>query len=146
MPEIDLGVNYDDVQDEDKFEAAPGGVYSFIVASIEPKTSAKGRPMLKWTLDFQHEGKTRKLFNNTVLPWLNPETGELDAGGVGMLVAQCKAVGLPWTGQKFVTEGYIGRGGSVEVVQKIRQVKDVTGNYVDDPDGQLVNEVKKFVY
>ena len=146
MPEIDLGVNYEDVKDEDKFEAAPGGVYQFIVASIEPKTSGKGRPMLKWTLEFQYEGKTRKLFNNTVLPWINPESGELDAGGVGMLVAQCKGVGLPWTGQKFMTEEYIGRGGSAEVVQKPRQIKAGTGNYVDDPNGEVVNDVKKFIY
>jgi len=148
MPEIDLGVNYDDVQDEDKFTVAPGGAYPFIVASIEPKTSGKGRPMLKWTLDFQFEGKTLKIFNNTVLPWLNPETGDLDAGGVGMLVAQCKAVGLPWTGQKFVTEGYLGRGGTMNVIQQLRQVKDGSGNYIDDPDGEQVNALAKkaFIY
>ena len=146
MPEIDLGVNYEDVQNEDKFEPAPVGVYPFTVASIEPKTSGKGRPMLKWTLEFQHDGKTKKLFNNTVLPWLNPETGELDAGGVGMLVSQCKAVGLPWPGQKFITEDYLNRGGSVSVGQQLRQMKDSTGNYGDDPDGDIVNVIKKFVY
>ena len=147
MPEIDLGVNYDDVQDEDKFEVAPGGVYPFIVSSIIPANSKKnGRPMLKWTLDFQYEGKTLKLFNNTVLSWHNPATGEFEVDGVGMLVAQCKAVGLPWTGQKFITENYLGRGGNVKVKQKIRQIDSGGGVYVDDPDGQLVNDVEKFVY
>jgi hypothetical protein len=146
MPEIDLGVDYTDVQDEDKFEAAPPGTYQFTVKGVEPKTASTGRPMLKWTLGFNHEGKEYKLFNNTVLPWNNPATGELDVGGVGMLVAQCKAVGLPWTGNKFKTEDYIGRGGTVEVVQKIRQVREASGSYVDDPNGDVVNDVGKFVY
>uniref|UniRef100_A0A6M3LCV9 DUF669 domain-containing protein n=1 Tax=viral metagenome TaxID=1070528 RepID=A0A6M3LCV9_9ZZZZ len=146
MPVIDLGVNFEDVKDQDVFEPMPVGTYDFTVASVESKSSATGRPMLKWTLDVSHDGKARKLFNNTVLPWNNPQTGQLDIGGVGMLVAQCKAVGLPWSGGALSTEDYVGRGGQVKVSQKTKQVKSADGTYVDDPNGQIVNDIQGFEY
>jgi hypothetical protein len=147
MPVVDLGVDYTDVQNEDKFEPLPGGTYDFTIAAVESKQSAKGRPMIKWKLAVNHDGQRRVLFYNTVLPWDNPETGELDAGGVGMLVGLCKAVGKPWTGSSIDTDSYVGLGGTAEVVQKPGRSQDpATGEWVEDPNADPQNDVKKFVY
>lgn len=146
MPVIDLNVDFSDVQDEDVFQPLPPGTYSFRVQAIEQATSKAGRPMLKWTYAIVHEGKEHKLSYYTVLPWM--VDGKIETGGVGMLVSATKAVGIPWTGQQLVTEDYLGAEGTMEVVQKPKQVKDPeTGKYVDDPDSDLkVNDIKKFVY
>jgi len=146
MPVIELNVDFSDVQDEDVFQPLPPGTYSFTVQSVEEATSQKGRPMLKWTYAIVHEGKEYKLSYYTVLPWL--VDGKIETGGVGMLVAATKAVGIPWTGQQLVTEDYLGAEGTMEVTQKPKQVKDPeSGKYVDDPDSdQKVNDIKRFVY
>lgn len=144
MPVIDLGVNFEDVKDLDVFEPLPEGTYEFIVGSVESKTAASGRPMLKWTLNINYEGKEHRLFMNTVLPWFH--NGEMDAGGVFMLVGLTKALGRPWTGQQMVTEDYIGLPGVAEVVQKPKQVKQIDGSYADDPNAVPVNDIKKFIY
>ena len=144
MPVIDLGVDYSDVQDMDVFEPLPNGTYDFIVKSVEEKTAASGRPMLKWVFAVNHEGKDYQLFYNTVLPWYHD--GELDMGGVAMLVGTTKALGKPWTGQQLNTEDYIGAAGAAEVYQKPKQVKQADGSYADDPSGQAVNDIRKFVY
>ena len=143
MPTIDLGVDFEDVKNEDQFEPLPNATYDFTVASCEPKTALSGRPMIKWTFDIIYEGRARKLFHNTVLPWT--KDGELDVSGIGMLVAVCKALGRPWSGGQITTEDYLGLAGACEVYQKPKQVKDVTGQYVDDPEGGVVNDIKKFV-
>lgn len=152
MPTVDLGVDFEDVKDSDQIQPMPAGVYEFQVESVEPKTASTGRPMLKWTLSIinNEEFKGRKLFNNTVLPWTNPQTGEKDINVFG-LVAQCKAVGVPWTGMSLNTEDYVGRPGQVEVVQKKKQTKQInpdTGQeeWMDDDDAPPVNDIKKFIY
>ena len=144
MPVIDLGVDFTDVKDMDVFEPLPNGTYDFIVASVEPKKSAAGRPMIKWTFKVNHEGKEYKLFYNTVLPYFHDN--EWDMGGVGMLVSTTKALGKPWTGQTLETEDYIGLSGACEVMQKPKQVKQPDGSYADDPNGAVVNDINKFVY
>ena len=143
-PMIDLGVDYSDVQNEDIFTPLPNGTYDFITSSVEAKNSMAGRPMIKWTFTVNHEGKEYKLFYNTVLPW--EKDGEWDVGGVGMLVSVCKALGQPWTGKGLNTEDYVGVGGSCEVIQKPKQIKGSDGVYADDPSGQVVNDIAKFVY
>jgi len=145
MPVIDLNVDFEDVQDEDAFKPLPEGTYDFTVQSVEQATSKKGRPMLKWTYSIVHDKKEHKLSYYTVLPWM--VDGQVDTGGVGMLVGATKAVGIPWTGQQLVTEDYLGAKGSMIVSQKPKQVKGPDGTYVDDPDSDtMVNDIKGFVY
>jgi len=144
MPIIDLGVDFTNVQDMDTFEPLPNGTYDFIVSSCEEKIAASGRPMLKWILSVNHDGKERKLFYNTVLPW--EKDGELVTSGLGMLVGLSKALGKPWTGRKLSTEDYLGLAGVAEVNQKPKQAKQADGSYADDPFGGVVNDIKKFVY
>lgn len=151
-PTVDLGVDFSDVQDMDKFPVVPNGAYQFIVKNAQevqsgPNSKVPGRPMIKWSLEITDPdtGKPCNLFYNTVLPWTPPGQDELDTSGVGMLVAFCKAVGSPWTGQQFDTETYLGLGGTVNVKQKTRQV-NVNGQWVDDPDGEQTNEIKDFEY
>lgn len=143
-PMIDLGVDFADVKDLDTFDPLPNGTYDFIVKSVEPKTAASGRPMLKWVFSVTHEGKPYQLFYHTVLPWYHD--GEMDMNGVGMLVSTTKALGRPWTGQQLVTEEYLGLAGACEVVQKTKQTKQLDGSYADDPNGGVVNDIKRFVY
>jgi len=146
MPTIDLAVDFDDVKDEDVFKPLPPGTYEFTVQSVESTTSKKGRPMLKWTYAIVHEKKEHKLSYYTVLPWM--VDGQVDTSGVGMLVSATKATGIPWTGQSLITEDYLGATGSMEVVQKPRQVLDPESDkYIDDPDSEIpVNDIKKFIY
>jgi len=148
MPTIDLGVDYEDVKDQDKFPLLDNGTYEFRVKRIQEVKASNGRPMLKWSHAIINPttGHDHTIFNNTVLPWVPPNETELDTGGVGMLVQQCKAVGLPWTGGKLNTDDYIGRVGQLEIKQKTRQVKGPAGTYVDDPNGEQVNEIARFVY
>uniref|UniRef100_A0A6M3IPT2 DUF669 domain-containing protein n=1 Tax=viral metagenome TaxID=1070528 RepID=A0A6M3IPT2_9ZZZZ len=147
MPTIDLAVNFEDVKNEDIIEAVPNGTYDFVVSNITKTVSkSSGRDMLKWELDIPYDGKTRKLFYNTVLPFINPETNELDVSGVGMLVAVCKGVNQPWTGGQLNTEDYLGRGGRVEVIQKPKQTRGPDGEYQDDLTAPPVNAIKHFVY
>jgi len=145
MPTIDLNVDYSDVQDEDVFKPLPPGTYQFTVQSIEQTTSKEGRPMLKWIYAIVHDGKNNKLSYYTVLPWL--VNGQVDTGGVGMLVAATKAVGNPWTGQTLDTEDYLGLEGQMEITQKPKQIPGPAGKYIDDPDSDvMVNDIKRFVY
>lgn len=154
MPTIDLGVNYEDVKDEDQFAPMPNGTYEFTVAEVDVQASKSstppGRPMLKWTLKFPFENSERQLSTYTVLPWVVDE--DQIVSGVGQLVAITKAIGQPWVGQKIVTEDYLGKKGKAVIKQKQSQMKDDDGNsptfgtYIDDPDGGLVNDIKKFVY
>lgn len=153
MPVVDLGVDYEDVKNQDIMDPMPIGTYEFQVESVEEKAAATtGRPMLKWTLKVinNEEYRNRKLFNNTVLAWIDPKTGEQDSNVFG-LVAQCKAVGVPWTGKNLNTEDYVGRTGQVTVIQKKKQTLQInhkTGveEYVNDDDAPLVNEIKRFIY
>jgi len=148
MPVVDLYVDYTDVQDMDKFPIVPNGVYEFTVKGLEPKTAKSGRPMLLWTITVSdpETGQPVNVLNNTVLPWIPPGANEVDAGGVGMLVQSCKAVGMPWTGGKLATENYIGRSGKVELIQKPKQIQNEEGQYVNDPSGEKVNAIKRFIY
>jgi len=149
MPVVDLHVNYEDVQDMDKFPVVPNGVYDFVIKALEPKSSkAKGRPMFLWTFTITdpETGQPTNILNNTVLPWIPPGENEVDASAVGMLVQTCKSVGMPWTGGKIATEDYVGRGGRFELIQKPKQIEDGEGNWVNDPSGEKVNQVKKFIY
>lgn len=143
MPTIDLGVDFSDVQNEDIFDPLPNGTYDFITTSAEPKNSAAGRPMIKWVFTVNHEAKDYKLFYNTVLPW--EVDGEWVVSGVGMLVSVCKALGKPWSGKSLNLEDYLGLGGSCQVVQKPKQTKQMDGSYADDPSGQVVNDIGKFL-
>jgi hypothetical protein len=154
MPTIDLGVSFDDIKDEDQFTPMPNGTYEFTVADVESTNSKgskpPGRPMLKWTLKFPFEGSERSMFIYTVLPWV--VDGEQVLSGVSQLVAITKAIGQPWVGKAITTEDYLGKKGKAVVKQKQAQMKDDDGNsptfgtYIDDPDGGLVNDIKKFVY
>ena len=147
MPTIDIGVDFSDVQDMDKFPVIPNGTYPVTARNIDAKPSSKGRPMLTWWFDAIDEatGDKASIPYNTVLPW--EKDGEIDVSGCGMLVQVCKALGLPWTGKKLNTEDYIGRSGMAEIIQQRKQTKDPdTGAYVDDPSGDKVNAIKKFIY
>ena len=82
MPVIDLHVNYEDVQDMDKFPVVPNGTYDFTIKALEPKSSkAKGRPMFLWTFTITdpETGQPTNILNNTVLPWIPPGENEVDA-------------------------------------------------------------------
>lgn len=147
MPTIDLGVNYEDVQDLDKYPVVPGGTYTFIIKKAENMVTKSNRPKIFWALEITDPdtGHPVSIPHNTVLPWI--KDGQQDVSGVGMLVQVCKAVGLPWAGGKINTDDYIGRGGKVEVKQVRARMQDpTTGEWTDDPSGELQNMVKKFVY
>ena len=151
MPIVDLGVDYTDVQDMDKFLVVPTGTYQFTIKSVQhtktgPNSKNPGRPMLKWTIEVADPDGSgnANVFYNTPLPYMTNEGVNVD--GTGLLVSVCKAVGMPWTGGQLNTDLYIGRSGQVEIKQKPRQIKGPDGTYIDDPDGEKQNEVKKFVY
>ena len=144
---IDLGVDFNDVKDMDQFPVLPNGNYDFTILKIESKqtTGGKtpGRPQLKWTLGFHHPetGQKLQLFYNTVLPWIPPGQSELDISGVGMLVALCKEVGLPWAGRTIDPGAYLGRSGKAVVSQEKKNMKDASGNWVPDPNGKVQNKI-----
>uniref|UniRef100_A0A6M3IH42 DUF669 domain-containing protein n=1 Tax=viral metagenome TaxID=1070528 RepID=A0A6M3IH42_9ZZZZ len=149
MPTIDLGVNFEDVKDSDLFPVVPNGTYPFLVKSVEAVNAQNGRPMLKWKIEIidPTDGKAVNLFINAVLPWTPPGESELTVTGLQTLVGICKATGVPWTGKDLNTEDYVGRNGTgAKVVQKLKQEKNSAGEYVDNTDGVMVNEVKGFVY
>lgn len=150
---IDLGVNFEDVKDMDKFPVLPVGTYPFTVTKIDSKqtgagSKTPGRPMLMWTLNFNHPetGQKVPLTYHTVLPWLPPGQSELDVSGVGMLVSMCKGLGLPWAGTTIDPQAYLGRSGTAAISQKKRQMKDpASGAWVDDPNGAPVNNVDNII-
>jgi len=144
MVEIDLRIDFSDVENEDSFEPIPVGTYDFIVKSAESVIAKSGRPMIKWQLGIAHDGAERTIFYNSVLPHV--VDGQMITSGVGMLVSVCKAVGQPWTGSSLNTEDYIGRAGRAEIIQKPKQVQNNEGDWVDDTSVPPVNDVKKFVY
>ena len=153
MPVVDLGVDFDDVKDQDIIEPMPVGTYEFQVESVEETTASEsGRPMLKWVHNIINhpEYNGRKLFNNTVLPWVDPKTGERDINVFG-LVAQCKTLGVPWQGRALNTEEYVGLVGKCEVKQVPKRVKELDPEsgkvkWVDDTTVPAMNEIKKFIY
>lgn len=154
--EIDLGVDFENVKDEDKFPLLPTGAQPFVVEKIEkvltgPNAKTPNRPMLKWTLGFNHpeKGTHMQLTFNAVLPWIPPNTTEMDVSGVGQLVAICKAVGLPWAGQKLDPTAYLGRGGTANIIQRKRNKQNEEGKWVEDPNSDPQNDFdrnKPFVY
>ena len=156
MPTIDLGVDFGTVQEMDKFPLLPNGVHPFVVEKIEltqtgPNSKTAGRPMLKWTLGFNHpdNGQHLNLTYMTVLPWIPPGTTEMDVSGVGQLVAICKATGQPWAGQKLDPDIYIGRGGAANIIQRKRNKQNEEGKWVEDPNSDPQNDFdrsKPFVY
>ncbi len=151
MPTIDLGVDYTDVQEEDKFPVLPTGTYPFTVEKVEQTQSKNsnppGRPMFKWELSVTHEKRAHKLTHYTVLPWRPYPDDEIISSGVGMLVAITKAVGIPWTGQEFVTEDYIKAAGSVRVKEVPKRIRLDDGTYGNDPNSEdTQNEIDKFIY
>jgi len=148
MPIVDLNVDFSQVQDEDKYPVVPNGEYDFTIVACDHATTQAGRPQIKWRLEVMDPdtNKPVKIGYNTVLPWVTPE-GKQDAGGVGLLVSLCKAVGLPWTGTQLDTDDYIGRIGRAVVVQKPGRVQNEEGKWVNDDDpSNKVNDIKKFVY
>lgn len=147
MPVVDLSTAYDDVKDEDKYPLLENADYDFTVTGAEVTTTQKGRPQIKWQLTFLNPENGRKniITHNTVLPWNGPDG--MDVSGVGILVAFCKAVGLPWSGTTIDTDAYIGRTGRATVYQKPRRVRNEDGEWVDDSDpANKVNDIKKFIY
>lgn len=125
MPIVDLGVDFDEVKDMDQFEVLDSGTYEFQVRNVDVTQTGEtsktpGRPMLKWELEIigHPTANGRRLFYNTVLPWVNPaKPGERDTSGCGLLVAIAKGVGKPWTGGQINTDEYLGLTGFVEVGQ-----------------------------
>ncbi len=149
MPVVDTCVNFDDIKDLDKGPPPfDSGTYKFQVESIEqketgPDSKNPGRPMLLWWLGvIESPGLVgRRLPYNTVLPWMNPSAPpgeERDTSGCGLLVAVCKAVKKPWTGQQITTEDYIGLTGDMIVGQKPIGA--------GPRQGEMANNITKFVY
>ena len=148
MPEIDLNVDFEDVKHADEFPVVPNGTYTFIVKNVDA-TDAKssGRPMLKWTIAVPapETGRDCNVFCNTVLPY--KVNDELIVSGIFQLVSICKAVGMPWTGGKLITENYIGRSGRVIIKQVPAQsINPLTGEYEADLTKPPRNDVEKFLY
>ena len=146
MPEFELGVPYSEVENSDLFEPMPAGTYEFQVLESTFGDTAAGRPMFKWVLGIinNEEYKGRQLFYNTPMPWNNPNTGQKDISGIGLLVALMKSLRQTWEGGTFTSETYVGLSGKVEVKQKQKMELGPVGKYV--PTDEIVNDVKKFVY
>lgn len=142
-PVFNLGVDFSDVQDTDKFEPMPVATYSFQILDAISGETGDGRPIIKWTIGIieSEEYNNRQLFYNTPLPW--EKNGQQDISGVGFLVNITKGVGKPWDGKQLVTEDYIGSTGQVEVKQKLKREQNAEGKWVNTDE--VVNEVKKFV-
>ena len=145
-PTIDLGVDFEAMKEATKFAVVPDGDYDFQITKGELKQSSAGRPMIKWTLQVANpdDGKPVNIFYNTVLPWRD-SAGELDVSGCGMLVNLCQGVGNPWTGSSIDPDSYIGLGGRARVTQRRQQMQDENGKWVPDPDGDLMNDIKKIL-
>lgn len=123
MPIIDMAsVPQEEVEKMDDFELLDSGTYEFQVRGIDSTQTGEasktpGRPMLKWELEIVNhpEYQGRRVFYNTVLPWVNQ--GQLDTSGCGLLVAVTKGVGKPWTGAAINTDEYLGLTGQVVIGQ-----------------------------
>ena len=124
MPDIEIGLDFlaAEHEVEESRKPLPEADYQFRVDSVEAKVgNTSGRPYLNWTLVvINHpEFSNKKVFYSTPLPWVNPQTGKLEATGLNFLVDLCKAVGKPWTGGKLTTELYIGAMGNMRTGVKI---------------------------
>lgn len=149
MPEIDLGLEFGEVKDEDKFDPMPLATYEFQILSYEMRETQSGknagRPGISWVLAvINHSEFTgRQVFYNTPLPW--EKDGQRDISGIGFLVALAKAVKREWTGGKITPEEYVGLIGEVALKQKAKQELNPETQKYEDTD-EIINVVKKFVY
>lgn len=145
MPEIDLGIEFEDVKDEDKFDPMPAAAFEFQILAQESRETGAGRPTINWTLGVINHSEYvgRQVFYNTPLPW--DKDGQRDISGIGFLVALAKAVGREWSGGKIVPEEYVGLVGEVIWKQKPKQeLNPETGKY--ENTDEIINVVRKFVY
>ena len=155
MPTINLGVSYEDIKDLDKFPVLPAGSHPFTIRSVSliktgPSSKTPGRPMLKAMLEFVDPatGSPFQMSYNAILPWVPPGETELDISGIGNFSGLLKVAGITWEGEDFElnTDEFVGVAGVAKIVQRPGRTRDESGQWVDDPNADPVNEIKGFDY
>lgn len=110
MPIIDLGINFQDAEQEANAALKPmePGFYEFEVLSIElmEKLTSAGQKRLKWTLKILSEPYANKKVNHfTTMP------SRGNTAGVSFLIGFLKLLGAEYDGSLFDTDRYIGLKG-----------------------------------
>lgn len=109
MPFVEVGLDFESA--EKISGPIPEGDYDVQVTSVTlgetgPNSKVPGSPMLKWEFEVINSSNVnlngRKLFLNMPIP-------RGDGKGLNFLVATCKALGRPWSGQGLNTDDYLGR-------------------------------------
>ena len=124
-PPIDLGLSYEQAEEQSKFELIPDGTYEFSVDSCEDRIYESGRPALNWKLRLEDAGEFtgRTVFYSTPRPWINPEhPGEVDNSMIALLLNLCKAVRMTWRGTQLPEkESFYGMRGTCKIGHKPRK-------------------------
>lgn len=150
MPTINLGVNYDDIKDLDKFPVLPNGNYECTIKSVQLTNSKKGRPMLKCMLEFIDPSNNQPFQTGfyAVMPWIRPGETETDISGLGNLVGLLKVTGTEGfkPGSDIDIDSWVGTRTVAKVVQVPGRTQDENGEWVNDLNADPTNDIKGFVY
>ena len=126
---IDVGMDYETAVKATGRLILPVGRYELQVSEIRPSNTQEGRPQWGWEFnilnsDTHPEFIGRKIFINSVLPWLDPSTGKIDTSGLFVLIGNGKndagilgGIGKRWQGNSFddTPQLYIGTIGKADV-------------------------------
>ena len=134
---IELGVEFDTAEQESRPKPLAEGTYEFRVAKIEEVTSGAGRPGWNWHLEIINRPDLpgRRVFYRTFFPWTPPGSQEVDAGGMGMLVAIMNGISAKWSGTQLPEPAvFVGKVGVMRVGLKTRKLD------LNDPESDTVEE------
>ena len=132
---IDVGMSYEEAVKSTGRLVLPVGRYELQVSDIRPGNTSEGRPQWGWEFnvlgsDSHPEMIGKKVFINSVLPWISPTDGKVDTSGLFILIGILGGIGMPWTGSSFddTPSLYIGAIGRADV--KVSVIKN--GQYAGD--------------
>ncbi len=135
MVEINLGLSHDEgeAQAKEAMKVLPPGTYELVCTGCKPGVYATSkRPHLEFEFevvnDSEYSGK--KLRHTCPLP----ENG--NNSGIGFLTEVTRALGNPWTGASIMTEDYLQRGCSANVINS---------DPAKDTQGRTFANIKSFV-
>ena len=124
MPDIDLGMNFAEAEEDAKRPVAPAGDYEFQIKGYElkeggPNSKNPGRPLINWNLSILNADDPKLdglgVFYNTSLPWTNPATGEIVDSGKSFITRLFQSVGATWEGSSFDPDAILGSTGRMKL-------------------------------
>lgn len=148
IPDID-GLSFSDAEKATQREVMSDGVYKLrITPRTYYKPTKEGRPSILWILEFVDHPKAAGVLINSVLPWVPPEniakdkglkTGELDTGGLFVLVNLVKATKRPWKGGKIVIQNLINENIGAEFMAEVKKTPHHTRS------GEFMNDIERYL-